>query len=263
MRPIWKGTISFGLVTIPVGLYVATSDRHPRFHQLRRSDHSPIRYVRVAVADGKEVPYEEIVKGYEVEPGTFVVFTPEEVEAIMAQITGGVVDVVQFVPDEEISPVAHRSSYYLAPEPAGVKAYRLLRETLAAERKIGIARAVIRKRQYLSALRAVGDVLVLETLWWPDEIREPDFPTLAEDVDLRDEEREMARMVVDNLAGHFDPAAWHDTTREAVEAAARRKLEGHEVAVPPPAPVAEVVDLTEALRRSVERTKHRAAGNEP
>jgi DNA end-binding protein Ku len=126
MRPIWKGAISFGLVTIPVGLYSATDDKRPSFKQLRESDHSPIRYKRVAEADGEEVPYERIVKGYEIDKGRYVVFTAEELAEIMKNRGAGMVDVVQFVKQEEIDPIYYRSSYYLAPEKTGIKAYKIL-----------------------------------------------------------------------------------------------------------------------------------------
>ncbi len=258
MRPIWKGAISFGLVTIPVGLYAATENKRPRFRQLRDSDGSPIRYKRVAEVDGTEVPYEHIVKGYEIEKGTYVVFTPEEVQSVMNQVTGGTVDVVQFVPTEDIDPIYYRSAYYLAPEKMGVKAYKIFLAALEDKNMVGIAKAAIREREYLSALRAEDDVIVLETMWWPDEIREPEFETLHEEVEIRDEELQMAEMIIDNLAGHFDPSAWHDETREAIEAAARKKLEGHEIVTPEATRPAGVVDLMEALKASVEATKAKA-----
>lgn len=259
MRPIWKGAISFGLVTIPVGLYSATEDKRPKFRQLRDTDHSPIRYKRVAEVDGEEVPYEHIVKGYEIEKGTYVVFTREELEAIMKQVTGGKVDVVQFVDVSEIDPIYYRSAYYLAPEPSGVKAYRIFQRALEDKGMVAIAKAAIREREYLATLRPEEDVLVLETMWWPDEIREPNFETLHEEVEIRPEELQMAEMLIDNLAGHFDPSAWHDETREAIEAAARKKLEGHEIVVPEAPQPAGVVDLMEALKASVEATKKQAA----
>ena len=255
MRPIWKGTIAFGLVTIPVELYAATEDRRPKFRQLRDSDHSPIHYRRIAEADGEEVPYDHIVKGYEIERGTYVVFTREELEAILHQVTGGTVEVVRFVAADEIDPIYYRSAYYLAPERAGVKAYRLLLRAMTDQGVVGIAKAAIREREYLSTLRPDDDVIVLETMWWPDEIREPAFETPRESVEIRDEELEMAELVVKNLTGHFDPSAWHDETREAIEAAARKKLEGHEVVVPKAPQPAGVVDLMEALKASVEATK--------
>lgn len=255
MRPIWKGAVSFGLVTIPVGLYSATENKRPKFRQLRDSDHSPIKYKRVAESDGVEVPYENIVKGYEIDKGRFVVFTGDELSEIMKGITGGIVDVVQFVDQAEIDPVYYRSTYYLAPEKTGVKAYKILLRALEEKGMIGIARVAIREREYPATLRADEGVLVMETMYWPDEIREPQFEMLEEDVEIRDEEVQMAEMIIDNLTTSFDPAAWNDETREAVEAAAQRKVEGQEIVAPEAPQPTGVVDLMDALKASVEATK--------
>ncbi len=260
MRPIWKGAISFGLVTIPVGLYSATEDRRPKFRQLRESDHSPIKYKRVAETDGEEVPYESIVKGYEVDKGRFVVFTPDELETVMAGGTAGTVDVVQFVKQDEIDPIYYRSSYYLAPEKTGVKAYQLLLRALEDRDMVGLAKVAIREREYLATLRADDGVIVMETMYWPDEIREPAFETLEEDVEVREDEAKMAQMIIDNLTASFDPEEWHDESREAVEAAAQQKVEGQEIVAPEAPQPTGVVDLMEALKASVEATKAKKAG---
>jgi DNA end-binding protein Ku len=255
MRPIWKGAVSFGLVTIPVGLYSATENKRPKFRQLRESDHSPIKYKRVAESDGVEVPYENIVKGYEIDKGRFVVFSGDELSEIMKGITGGIVDVVQFVDQAEIDPVYYRSTYYLAPEKTGVKAYKILLRALEEKNMVGIARVAIREREYPATLRADEGVLVMETMYWPDEIREPQFETLDEDVEIRDEEVQMAEMIIDNLTATFDPSAWNDETREAVEAAAQRKVDGQEIVAPEAPQPTGVVDLMDALKASVEATK--------
>lgn len=260
MRPIWKGAISFGLVTIPVGLYTATEDKRPKFKQLRESDNSPIRYKRVAEADGEEVPFENIVKGYEIEKGRYVVFSSEELSDIMKGISGGIVDVVQFVPQADIDPVYYKSSYYLAPEKTGVKAYKILLSALEEQDMVGIAKVAIRERTHLAAVRAEDGVIVLETMYWPDEIREPRFETLEEDVEVRDEEVKMAAMIIDNLTASFDPSAWHDESREAVEAAAEKKIEGQEIVAPEAPQPTGVVDLMDALKASVEATKAKKAG---
>lgn len=255
MRPIWKGAVSFGLVTIPVGLYAATENKRPKFRQLRDSDHSPIKYKRVAETDGVEVPYENIVKGYEIDKGRFVVFSADELSEIMTGITGGIVDVVQFVDQAEIDPVYYRSTYYLAPEKTGVKAYKILLRALEEKNMVGIARVAIREREYPATLRADDGVLVMETMHWPDEIREPQFEILDEEVEVRDEEVKMAEMIIDNLTASFDPSAWNDETREAVEAAAQRKVEGQEIVAPEAPQPTGVVDLMDALKASVEATK--------
>jgi len=256
MRPIWKGAISFGLVTIPVGLFSATEDKRPKFRQLREGDHSRIRYKRVAESDGTEVPFADIVKGYEIDKGRYVVFTEEELEQALKTRGSGMVDVVQFVKTEEIDPIYYRSSYFLAPEQTGVKAYRILQQALAERDMVGLARVAIREREYPATLRSEDGVIVMETMYWPDEIREPAFDQLEEDVEVRPEELKMAEMIIDNLTAPFDPAAWVDESREAVEELAQRKMDGEEIIFTDAAPQATgVVDIMEALKASVEATK--------
>lgn len=256
MRPIWKGAISFGLVTIPVGLFTATEDKRPKFRQLRSGDHARIRYKRVAESDGEEVPYEDIVKGYEFDKDRYVVFTDDELEAALKSKGAGTVDVVQFVKAEEIDPIFYRSSYYLAPEKTGVKAYRILHDALVAKGMVGLARVAIRDREYPATLRAQDDVIVMETMYWPDEIREPAFEELTGEVEVRAEEVKMAELIIDNLTAPFDPTVWVDDSRNAVEELAKRKLEGEEIVTAAgTAPAAEVVDIMEALKASVEATK--------
>lgn len=256
MRPIWKGAISFGLVTIPVGLYTATEDKRPKFRQLRSGDHSRIKYKRVAESDGEEVPYEDIVKGFEFEKDRYVVFTDDELEAALKSKGSGMVDVVQFVKSEEIDPIYYRASYYLAPEKTGVKAYRILMSALEDKDMVGLARVAIRDREYPATLRAEEGVLVMETMFWPDEIREPAFEALQEEIEVRPEEVKMAQMIIDNLTAPFEPTEWVDVSREAVEEMAQRKLEGEEIVSSADAPQpAGVVDLMEALKASVEATK--------
>jgi DNA end-binding protein Ku len=256
MRPIWKGAISFGLVTIPVGLYTATEDKRPKFRQLRSGDHARIKYKRVAESDGEEVPYEDIVKGFEFEKDRYVVFTDDELEAALKSKGSGMVDVVQFVKSEEIDPIYYRASYYLAPEKTGVKAYRILLSALEDKDMVGLAKVAIRDREYPATLRADEGVLVMETMFWPDEIREPAFEALEEEITVRSEEVKMAQMIIDNLTAPFDPNDWIDVSREAVEELAQRKLDGQEIVSSAEASQpAGVVDLMEALKASVEATK--------
>jgi DNA end-binding protein Ku len=258
MRPIWKGAISFGLVTIPVGLFSATQDKRPKFRQLREGDHSRIRYKRVADSDGEEVPFEDIVKGYEIDKGRYVVFSDEELETALKTRGSGLVDVVQFVKAAEIDPIYYRASYYLAPEETGVKAYRILMRALAERDMVGLARVAIRDREYPATLRTEDGVIVMETMYWPDEIREPAFEQLEEDVEVRDEEVKMAELIIDNLTSPFDPSEWVDESRESVEELARRKMEGEEIVTSEGAPQPTgVVDLMEALKASVEATKEK------
>lgn len=264
MRPIWSGALSFGLVTIPVRLYRATASRRPRFRQLRRADHSPIRYRKVAQADGVEVPSEDIVRGYEVDKGSYVVFTDEEIEAAGHQGGPRIVDVIEFVDATEIDPIYYRASYFLEPDSTGQKAYSILRQALADKNRIGLAKVAIRARMHLAAVRPRDDVLVLETMYWPDEVRAAGFETLNGEVEVRENEVAMAEMLIDNLTGQFDPAAWKDATRERIEELARKKIEGEEIVVPDTPEPTRVVDLLEALKASVEATRaqtaHRKAG---
>lgn len=256
MRPIWKGAISFGLVTIPVALFTATEDKRPKFRQLRSGDHARIRYKRVAESDGEEVPYDDIVKGYEFEKDRYVVFTDDELEASLKSKGSGMVDVVQFVGIEEIDPIYYRSSYYLGPDKSGVKAYRILHDALVAKGMVGLARVAIRDREYPATLRADDGVIVMETMYWPDEIREPSFEELTEEIEVRPEELKMAELIIDNLTSTFDPTAWIDDSRNAVEELAKRKLDGEEIVTAAGTPqAAEVVDIMEALKASVEATK--------
>lgn len=232
MRAIWKGAISFGLVTIPIGVYSATESKTAKFKQLRKSDHSPIRYKRVAEADGEEVVWDDIVKGFEVEKGQYVIFTDEDLEAAAVSSGAKLVDVVQFVDASEIDPTAYAKSYYLAPEMTGAKAYRILVEALTEKNRVGIAKVAIREKQHLATLRSDGKVLILETMFWPDEIRSPEFEELDLDVELRGEEVKMAEMIIDNLTSEFDPTAWKDSTRESILGIAQKKIDGEQIVAP-------------------------------
>ena len=257
-RAIWKGAINFGLVTIPVGLYAATEKKTPKFRQLRRTDHSPIRYKRVAETDGKEVPWEEIVKGYEFEKNRYVVFTDEELAAVTPE-GNKLVDVVQFADESEIDPMLYKASYYLVPEQTGIKAYRILQEALRKKGRVGIAKVSIRDKQQLATLRAKDNVIVMETMYWPDEIREANFEELEAEVEIRPEEVEMAATIIDNLTRPFDPESFRDETREKIEELAQRKVAGEEIVVPETPEPTKVVDLLEALKASVEATKEKKA----
>ncbi|NQV07822.1 Ku protein [bacterium] len=255
-RPIWKGAISFGLVTIPVGLYSATEDKRPKFRQLRKDDGSRIKYKRVAEADGREVPYEDVAKGFEVDKDRFVIFTQDELETALSSGGTKTVDVVQFVDAVEIDPIYYKSSYYLAPEQTGAKAYRILQTALQEKGMVGLARVAIRDREYPATLRSEDGVIVMETMHWPDEIREPEFEHLQGDLEIRADELKMAEMIIDNLTAPFDPSAWVDDSREAIEELARRKMEGEEIISPEGVQQpAGVIDLMEALKASVEATK--------
>ena len=256
MRSIWKGAVSFGLVSIGVKLYSATEERDVSFHQVRRADGSRVRYKRVAEADGEEVPYGEIAKGYQLPGGEIVVLTDEDF-ADLPLPTAHVADVLQFVPLEEVDPIYFAKSYYLEPEPQAVKPYVLLRDALESSGKAGLVKVAIRNREQLATLRVRDGVIVLETMIWPDEVREASFSFLDQKVELRPQERTMAESLVESMSGDFDPEQYTDEYRAALQQVIDAKVEGREVVEPEVAqPTASnVVDLMSALRASVDAAK--------
>lgn len=255
MRSIWNGAITFGLVSIPVGLYTAVEEKSLKFNMLHSKDNGRIRQKRVCSECGEEVPWEEIVKGYEYEKGHFVVFDEEE----LARIPGDsfrAVDIVAFVPLEDIDPIYFSRSYYMAPEPTGLKAYRLLEKVLKETQRVGIAKVALRDKERMATLRLRDDVMVLETMYWPDEIREPEFEVLDKSVEIRKQELETAKTLVENLSSSFNPGEFEDEYRARLEEAVQQKIEGQEIAIPTAAEEPQpVVDLMEALKASVEQTK--------
>ena len=256
MRSIWKGSVSFGLVSIGVKLYSATEERDVSFHQVRRTDGSRIRYKRVAEADGEEVAYSDIAKGYQLPSGETVVLTDDDFKDLPLPSTR-VVDVLQFVPVEQIDPIYYNKSYYLEPEKGAVKPYVLLRDALLESDTVGVVKVAIRNREQLATLRVREGVIVLETMIWPDEVREADFAFLDEDIDLRPQEQQMARSLVESMASDFEPEQFTDGYREALQSVIEAKIEGREVVeVEEAQPNAgNVVDLMSALRASVDAAK--------
>jgi DNA end-binding protein Ku len=264
MRSIWKGAISFGLVSIPVKLYTATEERDVSFHQVHRDDGGRIRYKRVCSLDGDEVPYADIAKGYELPGGEMVVLTDDDL-ADLPLSTSRVVDVLSFVPLDQVDPIYFAKSYYLEPDKAATKPYLLLRNALERSGMVALVKVAIRTKEVLATLRVRDGVLVLETMIWPDEVRTPDFPFLEEDVTVRPQELTMAESLIESMAGDFDPTLYHDEYREALQQVVEAKVEGREIVEPQPAAVAPggaVVDLMAALRESVAAAK-RGRGEEP
>jgi DNA end-binding protein Ku len=256
MRSIWKGAISFGLVTIPVKLYSATEQKDVSFHQVRRSDGSRIKYKRVAAVDGEEVSYGDIAKGYELGNGETVVLTDEDFKDLPLT-TNRAIDVLQFVPLEELDPIFFEKSYYLEPDKAGIKPYVLLRDALEQSGKVAVVKVALRNRESLAALRVRDGVFVLETMLWPDEVRTPDFGFLDDDVEVRPQELAMAGSLIETLSGEFDASQYKDSYREALEAVIEAKVQGREVVQPTEEQPTSgtVVDLMAALRASVEAAK--------
>jgi DNA end-binding protein Ku len=256
MRSIWKGSVSFGLVSIGVKLYSATEEKDVSFHQVRRTDGSRIRYKRIAEADGEEVAYSDIAKGYQLPSGETVVLTDDDFKDLPLP-SARVVDVLQFVPVEQIDPIYYNKSYYLEPEKGAVKPYVLLRDALLESDTAGLVKVAIRNREQLATLRVRDGVIVLDTMIWPDEVRAPDFAFLDEDIEVRPQEQSMARSLVESMAGDFEPEQYTDGYREALESVIDAKVEGREVVeVEDAQPTAgNVVDLMSALRASVDAAK--------
>ncbi|HVQ96834.1 MAG TPA: Ku protein [Mycobacteriales bacterium] len=264
MRSIWKGAISFGLVSIPVKLYTATEERDVSFHQVHREDGGRIRYKRVCSVDGEEVAYADIAKGFELPGGEMVVLTDDDL-ADLPLSTSRVVDVLSFVPLDQVDPIYFAKSYYLEPDKTATKPYLLLRNALERSGMVALVKVAIRTKEVLATLRVRDGVLMMETMIWPDEVRTPDFPFLEEDVTVRPQELTMAESLIESMAGDFDPAQYHDDYREALQQVVEAKVEGREIVEPQGETVAQggaVVDLMAALRESVAAAK-RSRGEEP
>lgn len=259
-RSIWKGAVSFGLVTIPVKLYGATQEKDISFRQVHAADNGRIRYKRVCEVCGEEVPYAEIAKGYEAADGRMAVLTDEDFADLPAA-QGKAVEVVQFVDVDEIDPTYFDRTYFLEPEKSGNKPYILLRQALAESGKAAVVKVALRSRESLALIRPVGEVLRLHTMIWPDELRDDDFAAPTEEVKVNDAEVGMARMFIEQLSGKWDPDQFTDDYREALEKVIEAKLEGVELPVEAEGTPsgAQVVDLVEALRASVEAAKARRA----
>jgi DNA end-binding protein Ku len=254
---MWKGAISFGLVTIPVAVYPVTEEKSLRFNQLHDEDGGRIRYKRVCEKDGEEVGFEHIVKGFEVEKDRYVVLTDEDFDAVPVE-SSRAIDIQQFVDLDEIDPVMFKKSYYLVPDETGAKAYSLLREAMSQDGRVGIAKVSFRDREHLAALRFKDEAFVLETMYWPDEIREADFGGVDVHTKVRGQELEMARQLIDSLSGEWNPQEFTDEYREALLKIVEAKLNGQEIEVVEAEPTAKVVDLMEALKASVAAAKKEA-----
>lgn len=258
MRAIWKGAVSFGLVSVPVKLYAATESHDVSFRQVHVTDGGRIRYQRICSIDGEEVPYAEIAKGYETEDGEMVVLTEDDM-AELPSTSSREISVEKFVPSDQIDPMLFEKSYYLEPEKSGAKPYALLRQALLDADRMAVVTVALRQRTTVAVLRVrsteAGDVIVLQTMMWPDEIRVPDFSVDAGEV--KDSEVKMAHMLVETLAGDFDASEFEDDYAEAVEALVKTKVEGGEVTrTETSTPTSgEVVDLLAALQRSVAAAK--------
>ncbi|MCW4601250.1 Ku protein [Janibacter hoylei] len=255
MRAIWKGAVSFGLVNVPVRLYAATENHDVQFRQVHRTDGGRIRYKRFCSKDGQEVAYDDIAKGYETEDGQMIVLTDDDMAELPTR-SSKEISVEKFVPEDQIDPMLLDKSYYLEPDKTATKPYVLLREALEAEGRMAIVTVSIRTRMTMAVLRVRDGVIVMQTMLWPDEIRSADFASV-EDQELSDKEMSMARMLIDELAGDYDPDEFEDDYALAVEALVRAKIDGGQVQQvgDDEEESGEVVDLLAALARSVEKAK--------
>jgi Ku protein len=262
MRSIWKGAVSFGLVSIGVKLYSATEDKDIRFHQVHAADGGRIKYKRVCSIDGEEVEYADIAKGYELPDGNVVILTDEDFDELPLS-SRREIEVLEFVDQDEIDPIHFEKTYYLEPDGPAARPYVLLRDALENAGQVAITKIAIRQRESLAALRVRDGVLVLHTMRWPDEIRTPDFGFLDEDITVRPQELQMAEALISSMSGSFDAAEFTDEYRTALTALLEAKQTGGEVVQPEEADDtgAAVVDLMSALRRSVERARG-GAGDE-
>lgn len=261
MRAIWKGAISFGLVTVPVKAYTATEDHDVRFHQVHALDNGRVKYDRVCRECGNKLELSDIAKAYQVPNGPTIVLDEEDFASLPVS-TSKEIDVVEFVPSAQVDPVRFDKSYLLEPDERSLKPYVLLRQTLADTDLTAIVKVSLRQKQQLGVLRVREDVLMLQTMLWPDEVRAPHFDILDKEVEVRPQELQMAASLVESLSGDFDPGQYHDEYREQLLALIDAKLGGGEGVVAAPAQESgggEVVDLLTALRESLAR----AGGQQP
>ncbi|WP_285487007.1 Ku protein [Amycolatopsis taiwanensis] len=258
MRSMWKGSVSFGLVTIPIQLYAATENKNVSLRQVHESDGGRIQYKRFCSVEGVEVPYSEIVKGYETDDGEMVVLTDADLQGLPLS-SSNTIDVLEFVPLESIDPLHYDRHYYLEPQKAAVKPYVLLRDALHKSGQVAIAKVALRQRETLALVRVHADVLVMTTMLWPDEVRKPDFAFLREETpQVRSQELSMAGSLIDSMSEPlFDPGKYTDQYREALEAVIEEKIRGGKGTVKPPTRAAksDVVDLMAALEASVSEAK--------
>lgn len=255
MHTVWKGSISFGLVNIPVRMFTATEERDIRFRQLHKECHTPIRYAKMCPHCDRELEASEIVRGFEFEKGNFVIVSDEDLEKITPE-TRKNIEILDFVDLAEIDPIYFDKSYFLAPQESGEKAYALLQAAMNHTGKIAIARFTLRNRQSLAAVRIYQNCIMLETIYYPDEVRSvSQVPALnPESVPLPEHELKMAEELISNMSTPFDPGKYTDEYRQDLQQLIERKLEGKETAAAPAAPRANVVDLMEALKASLAAT---------
>jgi DNA end-binding protein Ku len=262
MRAIWKGAVAFGLVNVPVKLYAATGEHQVALHQVHGADAGRVRYRRVCSVCGEELSMADIDKGYETADGEMVVLTDADL-ADLPLATEREIEVLEFVPADQVDPILLAKTYYLEPEGTAAKAYTLLREALASSERMAVVKVALRQRESMAVLRVRGDVICMQTLLWPDEVRAAEFPILDKDVTVRPQELAMASSLIESMAADFDPSEYEDSYASALEQMIEAKIASG-TTVTPPAPLevaasaeggGEVVDLLAALQRSVDSAR--------
>ncbi|MCH5585486.1 Ku protein [Shimazuella sp. AN120528] len=255
MHTMWKGSISFGLVNIPVKMYAATEEKPVRFRSLHKECQTPIKMERTCPKCKKEVPWSEVVKGYEYQEDRFVVMEKEELEKLLPD-QGKTIEILDFVDLKEIDPIYYQKTYYLGAQDAKSKAYALLRKALQDSQKIAIAQITIRSKQTLAVVRVYRDCLVMETIFYPDEVRDVGLvPDVPQDLQLNEKEVMMANQLIEQLTTAFDPSKYQDEYRLALEEVIEKKIQGEEIVEVKEVRDEKVVDLMEALKASLEAAK--------
>lgn len=260
MHTLWKGSISFGLVNIPIKMFTATEEKDIRFRYLHKECSTPLKYKKVCPTCNKEVNDDEIVRGYEYEPGHFIIINEKDLIALKSEVDSRSIEILDFVDLAEIDPIYFDKSYYLSPQDAGGKAYNLLRQAMNETGKIAIAKLTIRNKQTLACLRVYKNALVLETIFYPDEVRPiSQVPGLPENIEVNKKELDIATQLIENLTANFEPEKYKDDYRAALKELIDKKIEGKEIEVAPDVPHKNVIDLMEALQASLKETKKKTA----
>ena len=260
-RAIWKGAVSFGMVSIPIKMYTATDEKDVSFNLLHKKDGERIKQQRYCPADDAVIEWNDVVRGYEIAPDQYVIMDPEDFEKVPVDTTH-TIEITDFVPSEQIDPIYYQKTYYLEPEKISGKPFALLREVLKDSKLVALAKVTLRQKEQLCTLRVYNNTISLETMFYADEIRSTEEMEVPDDITLGEKEMTMAKSLVDMLSGNFEPERYHDNYREALLELIEKKSEGQEITRP--APVAgKVTDLMEALRASVEAARRDKAGDAP
>ena len=266
MQTVWKGSVSFGLINVPVKMSTATKRENIAFKTLHKECNTPLKQKRYCPKCDREVAYEEVTKGYEYEPGHFVIMSEEDLDAIQVK-SSKYIDIVDFIKIDEVDPIFYDKTYYLAPEKGGEKPYLILRDAMRQTGRVAVAKVTIRQKEYLCLVRLVGEALALETMFFPEEVRDTQdlgVTSVQESIQIRPEEMQMAVQLVENLTAPFTPEKYKDTYREELLKVIRAKVEGREVVETEPVPEQEnVIDLMEKLRKSVAMTEDHRPGEVP